>query len=189
MQKKKQLNYQTPQTIKITLLWTSFFQVNYQIPRVSVWTSFFSLFIFVCTNWRRAVEGVRDDSKKSERVMGNLTLVYARELAVTYQSRNWRKRIGTSLADRSRVELALLPRLSLTRSRRTWSLFLFGGSFVLHSLAPQGAQQGGKWSNRMLIENMKHSSASTTKIGKIRHQCIYTKKNLTAYRAEQVIVN
>uniref|UniRef100_A0A6N2KLF9 Uncharacterized protein n=1 Tax=Salix viminalis TaxID=40686 RepID=A0A6N2KLF9_SALVM len=51
--------------------------------------------------------------------------------AVKYQSRNWRKRIGTSLADRSRVELALLPRLSLTRSR----------SFVLHSLAPQGRER------------------------------------------------
>ncbi|KAI4298055.1 hypothetical protein MLD38_040519 [Melastoma candidum] len=47
----------------------------------------------------------------------------------------WRKRIGPSLADRSRVELALLPRLSLTRLSRTPSLFLFRGSFVLHSLA------------------------------------------------------
>jgi hypothetical protein len=44
-----------------------------------------------------------------------------------------------------------------------------------------------KMKQEMLIENMKRSSASTTKIGKIRHQCIYTEKNLTAYRAEQVI--
>ncbi|KAH0750623.1 hypothetical protein KY290_029855 [Solanum tuberosum] len=34
--------------------------------------------------------------------------------------------IGPSLADRSRVELALLPRLSLTRLSRTQSLFEFG---------------------------------------------------------------
>ena len=71
-------------------------------------------------------------SKKSE---GDLRsrLVYmllvSRQVPVSQQY--WRKRIGPSLADRSRVELALLPRL--TRLSRTQSLF--GGSFVLHSLA------------------------------------------------------
>jgi len=46
--------------------------------------------------------------------------------------------VGPSLADRSQVELALLPRLSLTRLSQTQSLFL---EDVLHSLAilPQGA--------------------------------------------------
>ncbi|KAM7249640.1 hypothetical protein ACFE04_011471 [Oxalis oulophora] len=51
----------------------------------------------------------------------------------------WRKRIGPSLADRSRVELALLPRLSLTRLSRTQSLFLFGGSFFTLFLLPAGS--------------------------------------------------
>ncbi|EEF40275.1 conserved hypothetical protein [Ricinus communis] len=51
----------------------------------------------------------------------------------------WCKRISPSLVDRSRVELALLPRLSLTRLSRTQSLFLFGGSFVLYFLAPAGS--------------------------------------------------
>lgn len=59
-------------------------------------------------------------------------LLVSRQVPVSQQY--WRKRIGPSLADRSRVELALLPRLSLTRLSRTQSLFLFGGSFVLHSL-------------------------------------------------------
>ncbi|CAI9266170.1 unnamed protein product [Lactuca saligna] len=67
--------------------------------------------------------------------MGNLSLYIAREppstsLATVLVAQN--KRIGPSLADRSRVELALLPRLSLTRLSRTQSL---GGSFLLHSLA------------------------------------------------------
>ncbi|KAI3672324.1 hypothetical protein L2E82_52830 [Cichorium intybus] len=71
----------------------------------------------------------------SEGVMGNLSLYIAREppstsLATVLVAQN--KRIGPSLADRSRVELALLPRLSLTRLSRTQSL---GGSFLLHSLA------------------------------------------------------
>lgn len=65
------------------------------------------------------------------------TLVYmllvSRQVPVSQQY--WRKRIGPSLADRSRVELALLPRLSLTRLSRTQSLFEFEGSFVIHSLA------------------------------------------------------
>ena len=70
--------------------------------------------------------------------MGNLSLYIAREppstsLATVLVAQN--KRIGPSLADRSRVELALLPRLSLTRLSRTQSLFEFGGSFVIHSLA------------------------------------------------------
>jgi hypothetical protein len=70
--------------------------------------------------------------------MGNLIslfymLLVSRQVPVSQQY--WRKRIGPSLADRSRVELALLPRLSLTRLSRTQSLFLFGRSFVLHSLA------------------------------------------------------
>lgn len=64
--------------------------------------------------------------------MDNLSLYLAREPP---QSRNSIGRIGPSLADRSRVELALLPRLELTRLRRTQSLFLVGASFVLHSLA------------------------------------------------------
>ena len=59
-------------------------------------------------------------------------LLVSRQVQVSQQY--WRKRIGPSLADRSRVELALLPRLSLTRLSRAQSLFLFGGSFVLHSL-------------------------------------------------------
>jgi len=68
--------------------------------------------------------------------MGNLIslfymLLVSRQVPVSQQY--WRKRIGPSLAGRSRVELALLPRLSLTRLSRTQSLF--GGSFVLHSLA------------------------------------------------------
>ena len=68
--------------------------------------------------------------------MGNLIslfymLLVSRQVPVSQQY--WRKRIGPSLADRSRVELALLPRLSLTRLSRTQSLF--GGSCVLHSLA------------------------------------------------------
>jgi len=67
--------------------------------------------------------------------MGNLSLYIAREppstsLATVLVAQN--KRIGPALADRSRVELALLPRLSLTRLSRTQSL---GGSFLLHSLA------------------------------------------------------
>ena len=57
-------------------------------------------------------------------------LLVSRQVQVSQQY--WRKRIGPSLADRSRVELALLPRLSLTRLSRTQSL---GGSFLLHSLA------------------------------------------------------
>lgn len=68
--------------------------------------------------------------------MGNLSLYVAREprRQVPVSQQYWRKRIGPSLADRSRVELALLPRFSLPRLSRTQSLFLFGGSFVLHSL-------------------------------------------------------
>lgn len=67
--------------------------------------------------------------------MGNLSLYVAREPPSTSLATVLaQKRIGPSLADRSRVELALLPRLSLTRLSRTQSLFLFGGSFVLHSL-------------------------------------------------------
>ncbi|MCD7473239.1 hypothetical protein HAX54_014954 [Datura stramonium] len=48
--------------------------------------------------------------------MGNAIYMFAHgahEVPVSQQY--WRKRIGPSLADRSRVELALLPRLSLTR--------------------------------------------------------------------------
>lgn len=69
--------------------------------------------------------------------MGNLSLYVAREPPSTSLATvlAQKKRIGPSLADRSRVELALLPRLSLTRLSRTQSLFLFGRSFVLHSLA------------------------------------------------------
>lgn len=69
--------------------------------------------------------------------MGYFSLYVAREPPSTSLATvlAQKKRIGPSLADRSRVELALLPRLSLTRLSRTQSLFLFGGSFVLHSLA------------------------------------------------------
>lgn len=54
-------------------------------------------------------------------------LLVSRQVPVSQQY--WRKRIGPSLADRSRVELALLPRLSLTRFSRTQSLFLEDHSF------------------------------------------------------------
>ena len=64
--------------------------------------------------------------------MGNLSLYVAREPPSTSLATVLAKK---DLADRSRVELALLPRLSLTCLSRTQSLFLFGGSFVLHSLA------------------------------------------------------
>ena len=68
---------------------------------------------------------LKGPSKKSEGVMGNLSLYVAREPPSTSLATQqyWRKRIGPSLADRSRVELALLPRLSLTRLSRTQSLF------------------------------------------------------------------
>ena len=85
--------------------------------------------------WRNHTRKRIERAFKKER--GRATLVYmllvSRQVPVSQQY--WRKRIGPSLADRSRVELALLPRLSLTRLSRTQSLFLFGGSFVLHSLA------------------------------------------------------
>ncbi|CAK7324697.1 unnamed protein product [Dovyalis caffra] len=77
--------------------------------------------------------------------MGNLTLVYmllvSRQVPVSQQY--WRKRIGTSLADRSRVELALLPRLSLTRLSRTQSLFLEDHSFFTLLLLPAGSAASG----------------------------------------------
>ena len=77
----------------------------------------------------------KEPSKKSEGVMGNLSLYLACDPPSTSLATVLAKRIGPSLADRSRVELALLPRLSLTRFSRTQSLFLFGRSFVLHSFA------------------------------------------------------
>ena len=82
-------------------------------------------------------------SKKSEGVMGNLSLYVAREppstSLATVLAQN--KRIGPSLADRLRVELALLPRLSLTRLSRTQSLFLRIIRSSLSCYYPQGAQQ------------------------------------------------
>ena len=58
-------------------------------------------------------------------------LLASRQVPVSQQY--WRKRIGPSLADRSRVELALLPRLSLTRLSRTQSLFLLFVCLEEHS--------------------------------------------------------
>lgn len=66
-------------------------------------------------------------------------LLVSRQVPVSQQY--WRERIGPSLADRSRVELALLPRLSLTRLSRTQALFwrIIRSSLSLYY--PQGAQQ------------------------------------------------
>ena len=75
--------------------------------------------------------------------MGNLIslfymLLVSRQVPVSQQY--WRKRIGPSLADRSRVELALLPRLSLTRLSRTQSLFcLEDHSFFTLFILPAGS--------------------------------------------------
>lgn len=83
--------------------------------------------------------------KKSEGVT-LMALVYmllvSRQVPVSQQY--WRKRIGPSLAlaHRSRVELVLLPRLSLTRLSRTQSLFLFcleNHSFFTLLLLPAGS--------------------------------------------------
>lgn len=75
--------------------------------------------------------------------MGNLSLYVAREppstSLATVLAQN--KRIGPSLADRLRVELALLPRLSLTRLSRTQSLFLRIIRSSLSCYYPQEAQQ------------------------------------------------
>lgn len=77
--------------------------------------------------------------------MGNLSLYVAREppstSLATVLARKERIRIGPSLADRSRVELALLPRLSLTRLSRIQALFwrIIRSSLSLYY--PQGAQQ------------------------------------------------
>ena len=74
--------------------------------------------------------------------MGNLSLYVAREPPSTSLATVLaQKRIGPSLADRSRVELALLPRLSLTRLSRTQALFwrIIRSSLSLYY--PQGAQQ------------------------------------------------
>ena len=54
-------------------------------------------------------------------------LLVSRQVPVSQQY--WRKRIGPSLADRSRVELALKPRLSLARRSRTQSLCFEDHSF------------------------------------------------------------
>ena len=74
--------------------------------------------------------------------MGNLSLYVAREppstSLATVLAQN--KRIGPSLADRLRVELALLPRLSLTRLSRTQSLFcLEDHSFFTLFILPAGS--------------------------------------------------
>jgi hypothetical protein len=70
--------------------------------------------------------------------MGNLSLVVAREPPSTTTVLAQKDRSFTCC---SRVELALLPRLSLTRLSRTQSLFLFGGggSFFTLFLLPAGS--------------------------------------------------
>ncbi|CAN0930447.1 hypothetical protein LINGRAHAP2_LOCUS37573 [Linum grandiflorum] len=68
-------------------------------------------------------------------------LLVSRQVPVSQQY--CRKRIGPSFADRSRVSLALLPRLSLTRLSRTQSI-LFVWRIIrslLFCYYPQRAQQ------------------------------------------------
>lgn len=112
-----------------TMLWAG--------ERAALRSCAFSVFIL----WKNHTIKRIERAFKKER--GRATLVYmllvSRQVPVSQQY--WRKRIGPSLADRSRVELALLPRLSLTRLSRTQSLFLFGGRSSLSCYYPQGAQQ------------------------------------------------
>lgn len=119
-----------------------------QIPHYAVgWEESSSAKLGVqCSLWRNHTRKRIERASKKEKSEGvTLTaLVYillvSRQVPVSQQY--WRKRIGPSLAHRSRVELVLLPRLSLTRLSRTQSLFLFcleNHSFFTLLLLPAGS--------------------------------------------------
>lgn len=97
--------------------------------------------------------------------MGNLSLYIAREppstsLATVLVAQN--KRIGPSLADRSRVELALLP---FTHSLESDSITLLVWRIIPSSLScyyPQGAQQP-----RCILSYRKKRSVAIRTTGKV----------------------
>lgn len=119
-----------------------------QIPHYAVgWEESCSAKLGVqCSLWRNHTRKRIERASKKERGsdLNGLSLYLAREPPSTSLATvlAQRKRIGPSLAHRSRVELVLLPRLSLPRLSRTQSLFLFcleNHSFFTLLLLPTGS--------------------------------------------------
>lgn len=119
-----------------------------QIPHYAVgWEESCSAKLGVqCSLWRNHTRKRIERASKKERGsdLNGLSLYLAREppstsLATVLAQKDWS---FTCFAHRSRVELVLLPRLSLTRLSRTQSLFLFcleNHSFFTLLLLPAGS--------------------------------------------------
>lgn len=119
-----------------------------QIPHYAVgWEESCSAKLGVqCSLWRNHTRKRIERASKKERGsdLNGLSLYLAREppstsLATVLAQKDWS---FTCFAHRSRVELVLLPRLSLTRLSRTQSLFLFcleKHSFFTLLLLPAGS--------------------------------------------------